>query len=595
MLPSRCNVFVLLAIVSGLTVMPLAAQDLRPIDVVPATAVLYLEISDPVAVLASVIDHAVVKQISGLDVFRRATEAPEFYRAIAARKFFELQMGMEWRAAVEAIGQKGIYFAVDGKTRGNILLVRGRDEQIMQDVRLKLLELTRLGGDQIRKLETYRDIPVYRLEKFGFAVVRDWLVVSNNSEAGKLVLDRLLDLSAADGESLSGLESFREAGVARSAEPGVWSWVHLKNLRELGLAEGLFAERTENPLAELLFGGIQSVLRKAQWVSTELQMTAQGLNLKTRMPFEADWIPESRQWYFGQDAQGRIPAVPEVPETLMTLQAYRGVSEMWLRAGDLFDEQTNDRMAEAESSLGTIFGGRDFGEEVLGAFSPAMQLLVARQDFSEVRPSPAIRLPGFALILTMDDPETMRPELRRTFQSAIGFFNIVGAQQGQPQLEMDIQKSDAMDVITSHYVVQKKDQANLAAPLIYNFSPTAVFFGDQFVLSSSESLARTIAEARRLPQENAHTAVAVEGTPLRAVLNDNREQLISQNMLQKGQTHDEAEAELQVILQLMEYLQNAKLRLVPSESQLTLEAAVQLQTTVATEDGSAARGNSDGK
>ena len=122
-----------------------------------------------------------------------------------------------------------------------------------------------------------------------------------------------------------------------------------------------------------------------------------------------------------------------------------------------------------------------------------------------------------------------------------------------------------------------------------------MFFGDQFVLSSSESLARTIAEARRLPLEDAHTAVAVEGTPLRAVLNDNREQLISQNMLQKGQTHDEAEAEFQVILQLMEYLQNAKLRLVPSESQLTLEAAVQLQATGSTEDGSAARGNSDGK
>jgi len=130
------NVCVLVAIVSGFTARTVNAQDLRPSDLFPSTSVLYLEISDPDAVLGSVIDHAVVKQISGMEAFQRATETPEFFRAVAAKKFFEIQMGMEWRAALAAIGQRGVYFAVDGKTRGNMLLVRGRDEQLMQDVRL---------------------------------------------------------------------------------------------------------------------------------------------------------------------------------------------------------------------------------------------------------------------------------------------------------------------------------------------------------------------------------------------------------------------------------------------------------------------------
>lgn len=595
-MPHRlCRISVLMAAVICSHCSRASAQELTAADIFPASTVLYADIGQPTAVLNSIVDHPVLQQVTQTQPLQKAFASPQFFGVLAGRNFFQMQMGTDWREALSGITAQGVYLMIDGNTRGAALLVHGRDEQIMQDVRLKLLELTRLGGNQVRKLDTYRDIPVYRRDKLGFAVVRDWLVVCNQTECGKQLLDRLLDAAPPDQTSLSQVPAYQEAMATRSPSPELWSWLHLAEIRQAGLAAELFAEKTENPLAELLFGGLQSVLRSTPWLVTSLQLTNDELTLQTKLPFAASWIPESRQWYFGPEAGGRVPATPQVPETLLSVKAYRGAGEMWLRAGDLFDQQTNDRMAEAEANLGTIFGGRDFGEEVLGAFAPSLQLLVARQDFSQQQPAPTIRLPGAALILTLNDPASMRPELRRTFQSAVGFFNIVGAQQGQPQLELDMQKSDAMDVVTAHYVVRKKDLDSGLVPLIYNFSPTAIFVNDQFILSSTESLARTIAAAERIPAENVHTSIALQAGTLSTVLADNREQLVSQNMLQKGQTHEEASAEFQDLLTLMQFVSDARLQLVPEDSQLTLQATVKLQQRPAdgTEPATAGQGSPD--
>ena len=47
-------------------------------------------------------------------------------------------------------------------------------------------------------------------------------------------------------------------------------------------------------------------------------------------------------------------------DTIVSLSSYRDVSAMWLRAGDLFNEQTNEELAKADSGLTTLFSGKDF-------------------------------------------------------------------------------------------------------------------------------------------------------------------------------------------------------------------------------------------
>ena len=249
---------------------------------------------------------------------------------------------------------------------------------------------------------------------------------------------------------------------------------------------------------------------------------------------------------------------------------------MWLRAGDLFDEQINDGFAEADANLTTFFSGRDFGEEILGALTPQIGFIATRQDFSDTLPIPAIRLPQFALVLEMKNADQMTRELRRTFQSMIGFFNVLGAMEGRAQLEMNMDKLDnGAELITSTYIPEEDDAESTRADLIFNFSPSVGFAKERFVVASTDRLARELVQSRphanasRIPQAN--TSAALQGDVLKAVLLDNKEQLISQNMLEEGTDRDEAEAAIGLLLEFVGYFNQASLTLNTETERLALK------------------------
>lgn len=565
-----------------------AAAGLNDRDVarlLPETIVGYVEVREPQTVMAGILDHPLNTRIQGMEIFTAATQSKEYRNFLTGRKFFELQIGMDWRPAIETLTAGGIYAAVDGGTEGVVVLVRAKDEATMENFRLKILELTRLNGEE-NKPDDYRELSIYKLDKGGAAVVREWLVVTNNADLGKGVLDRLLDAPNAPDEekpsaevagTLSASPEFQQAAQMRDPQSQAWAFVNLKALREAGAAQKMFEGQAENPLAELLVGGIQSTLQHSPCVSSDLTLSEDTVQLRLSTPWQADWIPEQRAYFFGPEGDGKAHSLPAVPDTLLTLATYRNVSEMWLRAGDLFDEQMNDKLAEADSGLSTVFAGRDFGEEILGSFEPQIGIVVARQDFTDVSPVPAIRLPAFAMVLTMRDPETMRSELRRTFQSAVGFFNIVGAQNGNPQLEMDIRKLDDVDLITSRYLPAKGDKDSKTAPIIYNFSPSAGFSGSRFVLSSTASLAQQLATAPPVQTDaGVNTRMMLDAGILSETLDDNREQLIAQNMLEEGRSREEAEAAIGLLLELVRNIKDAALTLDRKDQQLHLQFSIRV-------------------
>ena len=201
---------------------------------------------------------------------------------------------------------------------------------------------------------------------------------------------------------------------------------------------------------------------------------------------------------------------------------------------------------------------------------------MTRQSFENVTPVPALKLPAFALVLKLRDAETMRPELRRTFQSVIGFFNIVGAMEGRPQLELDMEKSGDIDLVTSRYVPEKKDKDSTTADMIFNFSPSAAFSGDQFILSSTTALAKQLSATPETVAltSGINTALDLRSAAIREALNDNREQLISQNMLSEGHSREEAEAAINIVLEAVRCINGAGLALRREKDLLTLKLNV---------------------
>ncbi|MEZ6129799.1 MAG: hypothetical protein R3C59_14040 [Planctomycetaceae bacterium] len=555
-----------------------SAADRSALTLLPETTVLYVEFPDPPQLISTIFDHPLRTRIEALEPYKAATQTDGYRAFHFGRTFLELQLGMKWREALETLTAHGIYAGVDSRTEGLVVLVHAKDAASLDLFRTKLLEISKLGKnpDQVREGE-YRGIKAYEVDKTKFAVVDDWLVITNQGKTGQAVLDRLLDSPA---ECLANHGPFKTAREQRPDNATAWGYADLATLRDAGVAKKLFAGESENPAAELLVGGILSALQQTPYVTATLKANSAGLALELSMPHHSEWIPEHRVFYFGQDGAGKATALPQTQNTLFTLGTYRDVADMWLRAGDLFNEKINDGFAAADATLTTFFSGKDFAEDILGSLTPQIGFVATQQDFRHVLPVPSIKLPQFALVLQMKEPETMTREMRRTFQSMIGFFNVLGAMEGRPQLELNMEKLDGgAELISSVYIPEVGDEQSTSADVLFNFSPSVGFRDAQFVVASTDRLARELVQAPPAAADETpvNTSAKLYGGVLQTVLHDNREQLISQNMLEEGHSREEAEAAIALLLEFVGYFQQAGVTLDAEADRLSVRFDVAVQ------------------
>lgn len=563
------------------------AEAQKAADLLPASTVLYAEINRPGELLDVVLEHPAKARLESLAPYRKALESPGYLRLKAGVSVVEAEMELPWRKIVGALGEGGLYLAFDATTQGTALLMQARDEATLSKARETLLGLARAEAarqgreDPVRSAD-YRGVTAYRLGDARFATVGRWLLVANKDELGKRLLDASLESSE---EVLSSNTRFQQAMASRDPRSAAWLYADMETIRaamqeQAGDEDALKGPR-DNPVAELLLGGVFTALKRAPYATLSLLVESRDVRLVAQTPFDPEWIEESREYYFGAKAAGTAPPLLPVKQPILAVSAYRDVSQMWLRAGDLFNEQVNDGLAQADSNLSTLFSGKDFGEEILGAFGPQLQLLVTRQDFAGQNPQPAIKLPAFAVVARLKDAETMRPELRRTFMSLIGFLNVVGAMNGQPQLDFDMQKGDKGQLVAAEYVVEEKDKESKEAAINYNFSPTIAFRDATFIVSSTRQLAQQLldvlpaAAAPPIEADQRSNALAkIDFGGVRDILADNKNQLISQNMLEQGHTREEAEGEVGLLLELIGLLRGGDMRLSSGDGRLMFEASL---------------------
>jgi hypothetical protein len=544
--------------------------------VLPSSVILYVEARQPSALVDMLLKHPLRSQLEAMPPFQQAMNSQQMVQLKSAVSIFEAGMGMRWPKVVHDLTDGGIYVALDSQTQGVALLMKSADAKTLEQFRDTILSAVQANRGSPVKEGEYRGLKGYALQgEARMAVINDWLLLSNKTETAKRIIDHFLD---GGDETLANKTSFQAAQQARDKTARFWGFSDIETIRNAGLAKPLYSGQTDNPLAELLFGGILSNLQHTTFGTATLKVDQQAIKLSLATPHEAQWASEQREYYFGPDGKGAAPPLIQAENRLFALSAFRGMSEMWLRAGDLMTEKANDQLAKADTQLTTFFSGRDFGEEILGSIDSHIQLVAVRQQFDHILPRPAIKLPAFALQFRMKDPEITQPDLRRVFQSFIGFLNVVGAMQGQPQFDLGMETEDANQMVTATYVPDRDARQATDAAINFNFSPTIAFAGDRLILSSTEPLARQLVSQASPEQssEPVNTVAQFDANTLQAILRDNRPQLVAQNMLEKGHDQAAAQAEIGLLLDLLSFVKDASLTLQTSEQQLQLEVALEL-------------------
>ncbi len=554
-------------------------------ELLPGSTLVYLEIPHAKLLLSALLEHPLRAKIEATDEFKQATSTSEYLGFQFVLRIVESSLGMDWRKAIESCSDDELVIGYDLKTQGAVLLAKCHDEALRDKVRDGVMKLVR--GDAANKGEAdpytpdpYRGLTAYKVNQGRFATLGAWLLLTNNTDLGKVVIDHYLD----GGDSLATEPSFI---AARKTSPGddaalAWAYTPVASLREMAIREHKWKSQADNPLAELLVGGILSTLDKTPYATANLSIDKHRAKIEITAPRQAAWSSPARDYYFGANGQGTAPAPSAAKNALASVTAYRDLGKMWAAAAELFDDETQQKLAKADTDLGGFFQGQEFGRDVLGAMTPEIEIVAARQTFANPTAEPLIKLPGVALVMHLKDPAKMQPHMQASFQSLVGFTNVLGSQQGAPQLLAETEKVGNGKVVGTTYLLDDAEKVKKSGRINYNFTPSLGLVGDKFILSSTRGLAMDLVEGAGKAAEppssasRPNTSAAINLRILHDILKDNRAQLISQNMLEKGHDKPQAEREVKLLLAALTWLHQATLQLHADASSLKLELAVQM-------------------
>lgn len=516
------------------------------------------------------LQHPLRQSVVQSEVFQKIWRSPNVVNARTGLAAAELAMGMKLEIFVQRIAAGGAYAAADRDTGGVVLLLRARDEKWLRRTFDKVLEFAKKDSEskgnpnRIKKAE-YRGIQGYQVQEAIIGTIGPWLLITNKSDLAKVMIDRHLDK---EPSALTDAAWKRPVPSSSSKQPVLSIDTDLETVRSI-VPE---TERLRGPArdfgAELILGGILALAENAPSASFDLTLEDKSIVGVLSSPTDPTWFSQSREHFVGPEAKGRALPNLELPNAIASISAYRNLSELWLRAGDLFDQRVNDQLAQADSTLTTLFSGKDFGSDILGAIEPELRLVVVPQSLDASSLQPAIKLPGVALVGQLKDPKGMRRELKRIFQSFVGFLNIVGAMEGQPQLDLMSEDNGQHVVHWAEYVIDADRTYDNGLPIQYNFSPALAFVGDQVVLASTVALARQAEKVLQnepaLSKEGAteaNTLLDVNAAAVLEALRPNTEAMIAQNMLEKGHSREEATQEINTLINVLEWIDRARLEL----------------------------------
>jgi hypothetical protein len=553
----------------------LAAAEKTALDLLPPTTVGYLEVPQPGKLVGLMLDHPLTKEIEQQPVYQKAMAGREYQQIQAGLKLVEDTLGMKWRDAIERLDSGGLHVGFDLPTQGVVALMQASDESMALKACEAVLSLARADAaaknrPDVVKQDELRGITIHEIGNINLVVLDKWLLASNKRLLVNMVLENYLGSS---GVSLGSDEQFQSVRKSRREQAAAWLYTDLRVLRLTGVLRGVASKKSNNPVIELLAGGVLGVLPDATYATAALELDRSHLKLTARLPGNPQTVSKAREFYFGPEASGAAPPLLQPPGVLLALSAYRDFAALWRHAPDLFDERVNAGLAQAESNLATFFGGRNFRDEILGNLEPGVQLVVARQQFPQAGVTPAIKLPAAALVVRMKKPAETARTFKITFQSLMGFLNIIGGMKGVPPLDLNSEKMGEALVISTEYLPPDKEETRGEAPIHHNASPTAVFLGDRFILATARPLALDLIEQvqrQSLAAGGVNTSLLVDGRTVQSALTDNRGPLIARNMLDRGHDRTAAEREIDSLLRAITNLERSSVQLTADGRQVEL-------------------------
>ncbi len=558
-------------------------------DSTATETVLALELPNPVGAIDRLLDPKMQEYLKLSQAYQKFASGKQLTELRNVAGVVASQLGTTWEEGLKDLTGGGIFAEVEAAPgqppRVHVLITAKKPELLQKtsDVFLKLArqDAQQKGKPDPAKTSSHRGLSITALggdQGIAYCIAEGRLLASNSLKNVERLIDRGALLAAAGKPSASGTAEGALAALSRSgrwkairAKQGpdalAWSFIDLERLRTIDPKKFTYAKQPDTGIT-IFFGSWYEAIRTAtaataaiRWSDTELAANIELVQPKEgRAPAFKGYLPAA--------GKGAGPLI-RPNGTIGSLSLWRDWPTIWESKADLFSPEAVQGFAQLDTLAGQFFGAREFGPDVLGAFSPHWRLVVASQNFETIKPVPDVKYPGFALVTELNEPDSdFAQRLKVAFQTFIGLSNVDAVQKKGPPYELISEQVEGVTLATARYMVPKGATPATTSPETrYNFSPSSAQVGKYFFVSTSVGLARSLIKElrnadvlRKIEGESAETAVLeADGAELARLLALNRGRLAMQLMLNRGETKEKAESFVDTGLALIRFLGQGRL------------------------------------
>ena len=577
----RLTLCVLLAII-GCQTGAKAQSPPAATNLIPADAVICVELSNPKALLDVLASDKACNAITSLPVYQALAAGPKFKEFLMIVKMFEVSLETDWRTGIGALTGGGITFAIC-PDETVITIIDAKDEKMLNRLHEMLLNISR---DEAEKAgQPGRVVSAEYLGATGWtfngkeahAIIGKRVIIANRPQGLKAALELGKN---PQGASLATHKDYLAAKKAAGTEGIGMVYANLEPLKYIpGLAKVLQQDKT-NPLAALMFAGITEAVRNSTWLALGLNVEDDALVLQAHM--DGNGIDPEGPAGFAVGAKADEGAMPNfsVPRSIAAMSFYRDLHSFYASKDELFGERTSG-LIFFENMMGIFFSGRDLTDEVLGETTPHMRFVVARQEYDAAKGTPEVQIPAFALILGLRNSEEFDEVAEEAWQKAIGLVNFTRGQQAMPGLIIDRHVHGETKFSVAYFSTVGIEETT-KLPTRFNIRPSLAVTGGYLILSSTDGLARDLIDTIKhqsdesaKPLAGTHTIAQLSGNELASILQANFKAMVRNNMIDKGSSQEEAESSVGILITIAKFIDQLELS-IGTKDQLT-EARLELR------------------
>jgi hypothetical protein len=562
-------------------------QTLPPaIKWIPQDAVICLELSGPKALLELLAGEKATAAITALPLYQQQVSKPQFQELLNLINFMETALDTDWRTGLTKLTGGGITFAVCPEETV-LLIIDAEDENMLVRLHEMLISMARSEaekqGQAGRVASTqYEDVTAWTFDgKEAHAIIGKRFVLANRPEGLKAVLELR---SKAESASLASKSSYQAAKRQAKPDAVATAFADFRLLMQIPDVKELLSQAGKNPLAALTFAGIVEAIRDSNWLALGLHIEDQTLICQASVDGETVAQTSPAAFALPKDSDEGVMPNLSVPRRIAAMTFYRDLHQFYAAKDDLFPERTSG-LIFFENMMGIFFSGRDLTNEVLAETRPEIRFVVAEQKYDPEIGTPMTKLPAFAAVLRLRNPEDFDEVVEEAWQKAIGLVNFTRGQQAMPGLIID-RPVHAQTKLTLAYFSTADIEDKTKLDQRFNIRPTLAMPGGYVIFSSTDALAQDLVDAlnREMkqggkPLAQTHSLLEIEGGQLASILQANRQALVRGDMVKKGNTQEQAEAGIDMLISLAKFVKHVELGIGMDETltQAHLEINLNLQ------------------